>query len=300
MEIKVGRYTGFCPGVKRALRLAEGVLARAGGPVFTLGPLIHNPQEVERLRQAGLGILPDEESELAALDLAGAWVVYRSHGVSPQIDELLKSKGARIVDATCKMVESARDSAIRMAETGCDLVIVGRPDHPEIRGIVAHVERAVERLRENGRGPTIVVTRDRAGLAGLGRRSRGRRIGVIAQTTVDLQSLADIVGGLLPLACELHVFNTICRSTSSRQEEALQLARTTEVMVVVGGRNSSNTARLRRICEEAGATTYHVENATELRPAWIKGASRVGVVGGASTPAAAIDDVVAELTRIAG
>jgi 4-hydroxy-3-methylbut-2-enyl diphosphate reductase len=279
------------------MRLAEAVLAREKGPVYTLGPLMHNPQEVERLRVAGLSILPETPEEQAEADIAGAWVVLRSHGVPPQIKDLLAAKGANIVDATCVMVEGARDSAVELVEQGYHLVIVGSPAHPEVRAIVAHAGRAIERSHaESERRPSILVTKD-AGEAISVAGGLPEKVGVIAQTTIDLALLRAVSNALLPRTCELRVFNTICQSTSSRQHEAEVLAREVDVMLVVGGHNSSNTSNLRAISERTGTPTHHIETAEELQAEWLAGASTIGVIGGASTPGWVIDEVVAQAAR---
>ncbi len=287
IQVTVARASGFCPGVKRALRLAEATLAKEVGPVYTIGPLIHNPQEVSRLETLGLRILPDRPEELQRLNLEGAWIIIRSHGASPALRSLLEKKKANVIDATCAMVQSAQESAIKLADEGYDLVIVGSADHPEVQAIQGYAGGAF-------------VTEDLEELSRWAK-ERGRaaaRIGVIAQTTVNQASLRAAVDLLLLGACELKIYNTICKATFTRQGEAALLATRVDLMLVVGGRNSSNTSHLRDVSENSGTATRHIETAAELDPAWFEGVQRVGIIGGASTPQWITDEIVAEIARL--
>jgi len=288
MQVTVARSSGFCPGVKQALRLAEATLKKQAGHVYTIGPLIHNPQEVNRLQAMGLRILPDRPEELKRLNLTGSWVILRSHGASPALRTLLEKKKANVVDATCAKVRSAQESAVKLAEDGYQLLIVGSPGHPEVQAVQAYAGQAF-------------VTEDAEELKRW-MKGRGRslgKVGVIAQTTVKEASLQEVVDLLLPHACEMKIYNTICKATSSRQREAARLARKVELMLVVGGRNSSNTSHLRAVSESFGTPTRHIETAAELDPAWFDGLQRVGVIGGASTPDWITDEIVAEIVRLA-
>ncbi len=288
IKVTVARSSGFCPGVRRALRLAEATLAKQVGPVYTIGPLIHNPQEVSRLQGLGLRILPDRPAELQRLNLEGAWIILRSHGASPDLLELLQKKKANVVDATCAMVRSAQESAVKLADEGYEIVIVGSPDHPEVQAIIGYAGHAF-------------VTEDLDELSQWVR-ERGRaasRIGVIAQTTVNQASLRAAVDLLLLAACEMKIYNTICKATFTRQGEAGLLAARVDLMLVVGGRNSSNTSHLLAVSESSGTPTHHIETAAELDPAWFTGVQRIGVIGGASTPQWITDEIVAEIARIA-
>ncbi len=287
VEVTVARSSGFCPGVKQALRLAEATLKKQVGPVYTMGPLIHNPQEVDRLQAMGLRILPDDPEQLARLNLEGAWIIIRSHGASPALRALLEKKKVNIVDATCSMVQSAQESAMTLAAEGYTIIIVGSPDHPEVRAMREYAGGAfvTDNLLELSRW-----------VKGLGREAS--RIGVIAQTTINQATLRAAVDIILLSACELKIYNTICKATFTRQGEAAVLAHSVDLMLVVGGRNSSNTSHLREVSENIGTPTHHIETAAELDPAWLAGALRVGVIGGASTPDWITDEIVAEIARL--
>jgi 4-hydroxy-3-methylbut-2-enyl diphosphate reductase len=266
---------GFCFGVRRAIELAERQLS-AGEKVYSLGPLIHNPQAIERLKGRGLIVVnsPDEV-------LSGT-VVIRSHGAPSQVIEHLKSRGLKVVDATCPLVKRVHERARELAREGYAVVIVGERDHPEIQGILAEVGEA-----------TVVEDDPPKSLGAV------RRVGVLAQTTQASQSFRRVVAGLLEFDFEeLRVYNTICSATVDRQEAALELARRVEVMFVLGGRNSANTARLAQFSEAAGVPTFQLETAAELATGMTAGKTVAGVTAGASTPDWIIDEFVKKLETL--
>lgn len=269
MRVEVARYAGVCYGVERALRLAEDAASR-GTAVRTLGPLIHNPQAVDGLRAQGVevaGCLDEVED---------GTLVIRSHGVDPAIIEAARDKGLDVVDATCPHVSKAHEAASELRGLGYTVVIVGEADHPEVEGIMAHAGEAI-----------VVESADE-----LPDNLPSRRIGVVVQTTQSLSRLAEVVDALLPRTRDLRVFNTICSATGKRQQSAEELAESVDAIVVVGGRNSGNTARLVEICRAVNPRVTHVETSDELDPAWFAGAEVVGVTAGASTPEEQIRGVV--------
>jgi len=270
MRVIVAKHAGICYGVERALKLAAQAAA-IDGTVQTLGPLIHNPQAVQALRQQGVEVADDVD------DVKEGTLVIRSHGVDPALIEDAASRGLRVVDATCPFVSTAQRHAANLAQEGYTVVIVGEAEHPEVEGILAHA---------GGRALIVQRAEDIATKMPL------RRVGVVVQTTQSPSRLEEVVSALLPRVSELRVFNTICSATSQRQKAADELAREVDVMVVVGGHNSGNTTRLAEICRSVNERVYHVETADELAPAWFEGASVVGVTGGASTPAEQIRSVI--------
>jgi 4-hydroxy-3-methylbut-2-enyl diphosphate reductase len=276
MRIEVARHAGVCYGVERALKLAEEAAAR-GVEVHTLGPLIHNPQAVAELKEHGV--------EVAACldDATDGILVIRSHGVDPAIIDQARERGLEVVDATCPFVSAAHTCAHELAEEGLAVIIVGEEDHPEVEGIMAHA------------GGTALIVE---GVGDLPERLPSRKIGVVVQTTQSLARLTEIVAALLPRVSELRVCNTICSATAKRQLSAEELARTVDVMVVVGGHNSGNTTRLAEICAEVNPRTHHVETAEEIEPSWFAGAESVGITAGASTPDAQVAGVVAAIESL--
>lgn len=277
-EVVVARYAGYCYGVERALRLTDAALGRAGGRVATLGPLIHNPGVVARLRERGVEVVASVD------DLPAGTLVLRTHGVPPEVVARAREGGLDVVDATCPFVAVAQRRAAELRAAGYQVVILGEPDHPEVVSLQAVA----------GEGATVAADAAALPLADL----RGRRVGVVVQTTQTRANLAAVAAALAPVARELLVANTICDATARRQRAAVELAEAVDAVVVVGGRDSANTARLAQLCRERQPRTWHVESAAELDPTWFAGARRIGVTAGASTPDDEIEAVVAALRAL--
>ncbi len=266
----MAKSAGFCFGVKRAINLAFST-AKKKGKVSSLGPIIHNPQVVERLKRSGV----QEKENLN--EIKEGTVILRSHGVSPEVMEKVKSRGLEIVDATCPFVMRSQEFVRRLTEEGYFILIVGDRRHPEVQGIMGQAKRKV------------LVIDSPEGLKGL---KRKKRIGVVTQTTQTLANLREIVTQVLERAQEVRVLNSICSATAQRQLESRELAERVDCMLVVGGYNSSNTNKLAEICQRVNPHTYHIEEAGELNPSWFKGAKSVGLTGGASTPSWLINQVI--------
>lgn len=278
MEVDVAKSAGFCFGVRRAMELASQTAEDAKGKkVYSLGPLIHNPQAVEKLVSLGIGAI----DSLDGADPGGIYIV-RTHGLPPKIIEDARQDGITIVDGTCPFVSRAQRWAASLKADGYQVIVVGDPEHPEVIGIVGATD------------DTALVCKSPGDLEGLDLR---RRVGVIAQTTQTFENFRRCVDKLLEKAEELKIYNTICTATTQRQEEAARMAREYPVMVVVGGRNSANTTNLAELCRKAGARTFHVETMDELDPAWFKGVKKAGVTGGASTPSWIIEGVVKKMNE---
>jgi (E)-4-hydroxy-3-methyl-but-2-enyl pyrophosphate reductase len=273
MEVILADKAGFCFGVQRAISTA--FKAAGEGKVYCLGPLIHNPQEVSRLRDAGVETVEDFSGLRS-----GDSLIIRSHGVPPAVLASARQKGLTIIDLTCPFVAKAQQHAQSLSMEGYRVVVVGEKKHPEVQSILGYAG-------EN----SVVVERpediDQLNLQG--------RLGVVAQTTQSYGNFSEIVLRLLRLSNELKVFNTICSSTKERQDATRVLASRVDVMIVVGGRNSANTGRLVSLSRETGKPTYHVEVVDEIRSEWLTGARTVGVTAGASTPGWVIDAVVERL-----
>jgi (E)-4-hydroxy-3-methyl-but-2-enyl pyrophosphate reductase len=273
LRILVSEGVGFCSGVKRAIKIALAAARRSPDGIYSLGPLIHNPQVVERLQEVGV-------KPLSRLRRNGGWIVVRSHGASPQALEKAQRHGYKVIDATCPFVQKAQQNARRLFQMGYQVLIVGEKTHPEVKGIRSHVSgRAV-----------VAETAEQAK-----RLKFGSRVGIIAQTTIPVDSFAGIVGEVAKRAREVLVFNTICSETARRQQRAGALAEKVDVLLVVGGRNSANTSRLERLCRSICKKTHHVETADEIDGRWFRKGSSVGVVAGASTPKWLVENIVEKL-----
>ena len=279
MEVCIAKNSGFCFGVKRAVAMAAQ--AAEQGRVYSLGPLIHNPRETERL--SPLVCVIDTLAELAAdsrTKLASR-VVIRSHGVGPGVYEQARQMGFEIIDATCPFVAKVQKAAKELYLAGYQVVIVGDHNHPEIIGIKSWTDN------------TAWVVADAAEVAGL---PDAARIGVVAQTTQTQANFADVLSVLQARYPEVCFRNTICRATQERQEAAANLAGGVELMVVIGGKNSANTKKLLQICRDSGTPSVLIEGAEELSCDMFEGIQRVGVCAGASTPDWIIEEVVKFMT----
>lgn len=272
LEVIRAEYAGACYGVQRALDMTRKAAAQSGS-VCTLGPLIHNPQVVQELEDQGICVAQSVDS-IDAHD-----VVIRSHGVVPQIIEEIMQRGFNVVDATCPHVMRAQRAAAKLASEGRHVLVVGEAGHPEVEGISAHARVA-------GGECTIV------GGAQDVPRSLPSCIGVVVQTTQSEAKLSEVLEALEGRGLDVEVKNTICSATTQRQKSAIALAQQVDAMVVIGGRNSSNTTRLYEICLEYCPLTFHVEAAEEIDPCWFDACKIIGVTAGASTPDNQIENVV--------
>lgn len=276
MKIILAKRAGFCFGVKRATQMAFEAADRKTH-TYTLGPIIHSPQVVQRLEEMGVKVV----NSLAEQD--SGTIIIRSHGVTAAELEEAARKQLEIVDATCPFVKKAQEHVKSLSQAGYDVVVVGDADHPEVQGIVSYATGKVY----------VVGSEEQAA-----RLPRMGKIGVVAQTTQAFENLKHVVQECLKKGGEIRVFNTICDATAVRQQEAQELARQVDCMVVIGGYNSANTKRLAEVCAELQPKTYHIETAQELDPVWFESVETVGVTAGASTPKWLIDDVMERIGEI--
>lgn len=271
MKVMPAPKAGFCFGVKRAL---EATLDKGGDrsqPVYTLGPLIHNPQVVQELADKGITAV----NNLNEIDACGT-VIIRSHGVGPGTLQEAAEKRLEIIDATCPFVKKAQQLARELYEQGYLVVVVGDKQHPEVTGIVGWTEN------------TGIVVESPAEAENL---PPAEKYGVISQTTQPEENFEGTVGVLKNMGAEVKAYNTICHATRERQDEAVKLADKVDAMVVVGGKNSANTQKLARLCQKTGTPTYHIETAEELEKIDFSRVSMVGLTAGASTPDWIIEEV---------
>ncbi len=276
MEVLLAHEYGFCFGVERAVEMVEDALAEGGGPIRSLGPLIHNAQEMERLGGKGVSTI-DSPLEADSQTVA----VIRAHGVTPQVQRELEGRAAQVIDATCPFVTRVQHLAERAAEQGRDVVVAGNPDHPEMIGVVGYAPN------------NTYVVRDAAEVAAL---PPLRAPLVVSQTTIKLQTFLDVAEAVREKSdTEPQVVNTICSATRDRQDAARALAGEVDVFYVIGGRHSSNSVKLLAVCQEQCSKSFLIETPAEINPADVASAGRVGVTAGASTPNWLIEQVVQRL-----
>lgn len=275
MDVVVASCAGACYGVNRALERVRNVSCD-GRRVYTLGPLIHNPQVVAELEAQGVRAVSDvSEPE------EGSTVVIRSHGVPPRVIDEAHSRGLTVEDATCPFVAKVQQAAADLAADGKYVLVVGEAGHPEVEGICAHAA-----LHAADGTVAVVATADDIP------ENLPSDVGIVVQTTQSQAALDCVVEALEARGIHPEVRNTICNATRKRQEAARELAKRADCMIVIGGKNSGNTRRLAQICEEHCANVHHIEDASELEDAWFAGCKTVGVTAGASTPASQLESVV--------
>ncbi|MFC1624191.1 4-hydroxy-3-methylbut-2-enyl diphosphate reductase [Candidatus Omnitrophota bacterium] len=267
MQIKIAGHSGFCFGVKRAINIAETTLEklRHKKNTYSLGPIIHNPQVVNELKDMGLNVIMDIDS------IEEGTIIISSHGAPKDSIQKIKKKKIKLVDATCPFVKYTQDIVKDLKKKGYRIIIVGDKKHPEVKALIS--------------------------LAGS--ETKGKKIGIVSQTTQNkysyLREILEILGNDFS---EVRIFNTICSDTSRRQEVTRNLLKECDVMIVIGGKNSANTRRLYQICKEGKVDSYHIEGELELNTDHFIGKRCIGVVSGASTPDKMVEKVVERIEEI--
>jgi 4-hydroxy-3-methylbut-2-en-1-yl diphosphate reductase len=276
MTVTVDAQSGFCWGVVRTIDIAEGELG-TGAKISSLGPVIHNPQETERLRDKGMDVVTHDDFPR----LSGTKVLIRAHGEPPTTYALARQHGVTLVDATCPVVTKVQERIRKFYDQGFQIVIFGKKDHAEVIGLVG--QTAGEALVIRSVEETAKV-------------DLSRKTVLFSQTTMDKETFYAIakvlrekiaefvVGTTEETAAEFHAKDTICGQVSGRDKKLREFAKTNDVMVFVAGRHSSNGKVLHDICKEANPRTYFVETGDELQQEWFRGVERVGVSGATSTP----------------
>ncbi|MDT4896636.1 MAG: small subunit ribosomal protein ispH, lytB [Acidobacteriota bacterium] len=278
MEVLLAEEYGFCFGVERAVDMVEEALSQ-GGQIRSLGALIHNSQEMQRLEAKGVTTI---NSPVEADHHTTA--VIRAHGVTPQVQYELEGSAAHVIDATCPFVTRVQHLAERAAAEGRDVVVAGNPDHPEMIGVVGYAPNNTYVVRDASEVAALPVL---------------RRPLVVSQTTIKLQTFHEVAEAVRAKSeTEPQVINTICSATRDRQDAARALAGQVEVFYVIGGRHSSNSVKLLAVCQEQCEKSFLIETADEINPDDLTNVNRVGVTAGASTPNWLIEQVVERLRVI--
>ena len=270
MKIELASSYGFCFGVKRAIRIAE---EHKGSKTY--GPLIHNKDEINRLKE-GFNIgLAETLEDIDADDS----VVIRTHGIPKHELEVLKTQKNKVIDATCPYVTTPQQIVEKMSEEGYSIVIFGDKNHPEIKGVVSYAV--------NPEDAFIVLEAEELETLPL-----SSKVALVSQTTRKPEDFLKIVNALILTHKEVRVFNTICNATFENQDAAAALAKRADVMIVIGGKHSSNTKQLHSICKRDCEESYLIENEKELDPSWFEGKELCGISAGASTPDWIVQNVI--------
>ena len=280
MEIEVAKELGLCFGVKRAAKLLEETVSKYG-EIETLGLVAHNRQLVERLIKAGVKPVKNLDQ------VQGKNLTIATHGTSPKVLSEVKARHIHIIDTTCPIVRKAQNTAKRLADAEFDVIIFGETEHSEVQGLLGWA---------NGKG---VATLDVKRIDVLGKKPY--RLGIISQTTQLQSALTEfaeqLIAAFAPKAKEIRFVNTLCRTVQRRQETAMEMARRSQIMIVIGGYNSANTKRLAESCSHM-VETHLVETANDLDSNWFTDKRHVGVTAGTSTPDETIKEIVAKLRSL--
>ncbi len=274
MEIKIAENIGFCWGVKRAVEITFQALRDSKSKLYSLGRVIHNPQMTAELSELGLVIVKDMSGVKK-----GRFLV-RSHGISPLLLSDLSSRGIEIVDATCPFVKRTQSLIRELRGLGYRIIIAGEKEHPEVKGLVGCADNEA----------VVINSADDAGISGL---DASQKWAVVAQSTQSQKEFQEIVSKLVERNfLELRILFTICQETLKRETSAQDLARTCDLVLIIGGFDSANTRRLKEIAESSGRNSYHIEHADQVECRWFDGIGSAGVISGTSTPRWVVDEVI--------
>lgn len=276
MRIKLASSYGFCYGVKRAIEIAQH-----NPNSKTYGPLIHNKDEISRLKQNYTIDLATSIDELRPKET----VIIRTHGITKNELQILKKQNNTIINATCPYVTKPQQIVEQMSKEGYSVVIFGDKDHPEIKGVYSYGQEA---------NTFIVNTPDDIDFDLL-----NSKVAVVSQTTRKPQDFEKIVNALTSRLKEVRVFNTICNATFENQDAAMELAQEADIMIVIGGKHSSNTKQLHSICKSYCKNSFLIENESEIVPQWFEGKTLCGISAGASTPDWIVQNVINAIKQIA-
>ena len=275
MEVTVAKTAGFCFGVKRAVEKVYEQIGKMEKPIYTYGPIIHNEQVVGDLQEKGVEVI-DTLEELKTI--RDAVVVIRSHGVGKDVYDILKENGVEIVDATCPYVKKIHRIVEKQTAEGRRVLIVGSEDHPEVQGIKGWGDERTKVIENMDDFRRLELPED-------------EKLCIVSQTTFNYKKFQDRVEKISKTRYDITVLNTICNATQERQVEAMRIASQVDVMLVIGGKHSSNTQKLYDICRKECKNTYYIQTLGDFNPECISSVRSVGITAGASTPNNIIEEV---------
>ncbi len=281
MKVIKAKTAGFCFGVRRAVDKVYEQTKEAALPVYTYGPIIHNEEVVHDLEQKGVKVLNSEEE---LLQLQEGTVVIRSHGVPKRIYDRIQQNGLSLVDATCPFVKKIHRIVSEKSREGAQIVIIGNVSHPEVEGIRGWCQ-----------GKATVIGTEQEALEFVPEGEK--KVCVVSQTTFNYNKFNKLVEILSKKGYDICVLNTICNATHQRQSEASDIAKRVDGMIVIGGRQSSNTQKLFEICKKECENTYYIQTLDDLDVTLLHSMSCVGITAGASTPNKIIEEVQKECQK---
>ena len=281
IQITVAKSAGFCPGVKNAIDKVLELARLRKKTIYTLGPLIHNKQVIETLKEQNIHAV----RSVSEIKDKNAILVLRAHGIPPEEEAALRSLDLEVVDATCPLVKHVQENIRAHAKKGYSTIIVGDRDHAEVLGLMGYT---------GGRGFVV------SGPEEVKHLPRLEKANIVAQTTQEEDIFLAAAEEAKKISAELTISNTICNPTRQRQKETVEFAKKSDLVIVVGGKNSANTARLFQICERLAKKAVHIEKEDELKKSFFKDASRIFITAGASTPTWMTEKVLEKARELAG
>ena len=275
MKVTLAKSAGFCFGVQRAVDVVEKQISEGAAPLYTYGPIIHNEEVVKGFEANGVKVMEEDSDE----SYPAGTVIIRSHGVTRAVEEDLKSKGHNIIDATCPFVKKIHRAVDEHSKAGEHIVIIGNPDHPEVRGIVGWINGDDYTVIPDEKAAVDFSVNTHAGIC------------IVSQTTFNHNKFQELVEIIKQKGYHIIVLNTICDATNKRQVEAAEIAAKVDAMLVIGSKNSSNTQKLYEICKTKCNNTYYIQTADDMKPSDLSSIESVGITAGASTPNNIIEEV---------
>jgi 4-hydroxy-3-methylbut-2-en-1-yl diphosphate reductase len=282
MKVLLSQPRGFCAGVERAIEIVERALVKYGPPVYVRHEIVHNKRVVEDLRAKG-AVFVDEVAEIPE----GAITVFSAHGVARKVETDASDRGLEVIDATCPLVAKVHMEGQRYARNGHDVILIGHEGHAEVEGTIGQIDGEVHLIRDVDDVSELTV-------------DNPEKLSYVTQTTLSVDDTRDIIAALkvrFP-AIKGPDIKDICYATQNRQEAVRHLVEQSDVVLVIGAQNSSNSNRLREIGEEMNVPSYLIDDATSLDPAWLEGKNVVGITAGASAPEQLVDELIERLREL--
>lgn len=286
MKIKLANPRGFCAGVDRAIEIVDRALTIFGAPVYVRHEVVHNRYVVDGLRERG-AVFVEELDEIPD----DALVIFSAHGVSQAVQEQARQRGLKVFDATCPLVTKVHMEVTKFSRAGQECILIGHAGHPEVEGTMGQYD--------NSAGGAMYLVQDVAGVAELPVKNPDH-LAFVTQTTLSVDDTADIIDALRARFPKIEGprKDDICYATQNRQDAVKVLADETDIVLVVGAANSSNSNRLRELAERLGTPAHLINDATEIEPQWLSSVAKVGVTAGASAPQILVDQVIERLQEL--
>ena len=283
MNIILAEPRGFCAGVTRAIDIVEKVLEKFGAPIYVRHEIVHNRYVVEDLKKKG-AIFVEEIDQIPD----NAIVIFSAHGVSKKVEEDAKLKGLRVIDATCPLVSKVHREAKKYEDGGYEIILIGHKGHPEVEGTSGRVNKKVTLISDEKEAHNVVL-------------ESPEKIAYVTQTTLsvdDTKKIVDVLENRFPRMQKGLATKDICYATQNRQDAVKELSKQIELLLVIGSEKSSNSNRLRDLGEEFGVTSYLINDASDIKPDWLKNIENIGISAGASAPEILVQEVVKKLETL--